>query len=271
MSDATAKIQVITSSDPLPKVPDRTDPAPVPEATSAPTELEKRLSTIIGVTNDLRQSDTNRNTEISDLKAIVVGMNQQLEVLGNAKTVSAPPANTPVDPFSAPVPVADPSAADPKSFQDNVNSAVQQALQPLLQQNSESAERLKKHQASYAKVAELDPAFSDPQAREKQLFDQIYNARSDIQILADAPTVVAEMVRGIISTERIDEIQQDLAKSRVSLPSTAGRGAPQGDPEKVQEAYRQLQAKGERTELTVKEREDYLNLAVAKAHLDADA
>lgn len=270
MSESTAKTQVIGPDSPAPDAPSidgkETPPAPQEE----PRDLEKRLSTIIGVTNDLRQSDTNRNTELADLKALVVGMNQQLEALGNAKATSAPPANPPVDPFSAPATV-DPSVPNSQVFQESINSAVEKALKPMLDQDAEKSARLTKHQASYAKVVERDPAFLDPSSEEKKYFDQVYNSRPDIQVLEDAPAVVAEMVRGIMADDRIEAVRQDLAKSRTALPDSAGRPTPQGDPEKVREAFKQLQAKGEKIELTVAERGDYLNLATAVAHLDADS
>jgi len=270
MSNITAKPQVIGPDSPAPDVLSIDGKEPKP-ATSPkePGDLEKRLSTIIGVTNDLRQSDTSRNAELADLKALVVGMNQQLEALGKPKDVSVPPANSPVDPFSAPATV-EPSAFNSQAFQESIDSAVQKALKPMLEQNAESSTRLSKHQASYAKVVERDPAFLDPSAEEKQLFDKVYNSRPDIQVLDDAPAVVAEMVRGIMADDRIDAVRQDLAKSRAALPDSAGRPTPQGDPEKVREAFKQLQAKGEKVELTVAERGDYLNLATAVAHLDAD-
>jgi len=270
MSDVTAKTQVIGPDSLAPEAPsiDGKEPAPAPQ--EGPRDLEKRLSTIMGVTNELRQSDTNRNTEIADLKALVVGMNQQLEALGNSKAVSVPPANPPVDPFSAPAP-ADSSVPNSQAFQDSINSAVEKALKPILEQTTENNTRLSKHQASYAKVVERDPAFLDPSTEEKKLFDQVYNSRLDIQGLDDAPAVVAEVVRGMLADERLDSVRQDLAKSRTALPASAGRSIPQGDPDKVREAFRQLQTKGEKKELTIAERGDYLNLATAVAHLDADS
>lgn len=268
MSDI--KPHTIAHDDSPPAVPARTEPSEGATPPPEPSALEKRLSSIIGVTNELRQNDTNRNTEIAGLKEVLVGMNQKLDAIGSPAPAAAPPASQPVDPFSAPQPAPDPATATPQNFQDSVNAAVQKALQPFVQQNTENQDRLTKHQLCFAKVVERDPAFADPTSQEKQYFDQVFNTRRDLQLLDDAPAVVAEMVRGLLSGQRLDDVRQDLAKVRSTLPSSAGRATPQGDPEKVREALATLQAKGETTELTTKERGDYLNLATAVAHLDQD-
>lgn len=243
---------------------------PAPEPAKEPTDLEKRLSSIVGVTNELRQNDNTRTAEISDLKSLVVGINQKLDSLGTPSPGNAPPATPPADPFalSAPSATPDPAASSSQDFQTAVNSAVQEALKPLVEQNTAQGEKLTKQRAVYAKVLERSPEFGDPTSEEYQLFNQIYNARPDLQVLADAPSIVSEIVRGITADKRQEQASVDLAKQRVSVPQTMGRDSPQGDPQKVREAFTALQAEGERRELTPKERGDYLNLATAVAHLD---
>lgn len=238
------------------------------ETPKEPTDLEKRLSAITGVTKELRENDTDRKAEVADLKQLIVGMNQKLESLALAPSRNAPPATLPADPFSVPGPSADPAMSSPQDFQTAVNAAVQEALRPLVQENTTKSERLQKQQAVYAKVLERSPEFADPSSDESKLFQQIYNARPDLQVLEDAPALVAEIVRGISADKRQEAAAIELAKARASVPQTMGRGPAQGDPEKVREAFAQLQAEGERRELTPKERGDYLNLATAIAHLE---
>lgn len=226
--------------------------------------LEKRLASLIGQQKDLVEQNTAQKSEIGELKELVAGLASKLESTSSA----APPASVPADSFALGS-TPDPAASNSQSFQEAVNKAVQEALAPITTQNAADQAKLQKHQQAYAQVTSQQPAFADPTSEEARLFNQLYNSRSDLRQLDDAPSVIAEMVNGLVGDKRFDAQRQELEKARATLPQAGGRAAPQGDPEKLRENFGKLVEKMQTVgNLTPQELGDYLNYKTALAHLE---
>lgn len=248
--------------------PDTASQEPAAETPKTESPLEKRLATILGVTKEL-QADRDRGREESrEIRTVLTEISQRLDALASTRQ-PASSGNPPTNPFSGPK--VDPATSNPSDLQDAVKRAVAEALTPVIQAQSAQQKKLEKHRESFSRVVERDPAFADPSAPEKQLFDRIYGTRQDLQALEDAPAVIAEVVRGLVADQRAEARALDVAKTRGNLPSTVGRGHVPSDSQKVGEMFAALQKKGETQGLSEREWGDYLHLATAVASLKGEA
>lgn len=244
------------------------DPTPADAPEQKENPLEKRLQSILGRTEELSKNDAQRGAEIGEIKSLLTDLSRKIE--SAPSNASAPSANVPTDPFSG-GPAA--SAQTPTDLQSAVNSAVQEALKPLTEDAAAQQQKLSKHRDSFAKVVDRNPVFADPSSEERRLFDQIYGSRADLQQLDDAPALIAEIVNGLSVDRRTEENRLDLAKTRATLPS-AGAGTATGrfgdrTPDEITEMYEAFMEKHKYKDISAQDLGDYINLATAKAHIDA--
>ena len=244
--------------------PAPTGPKPVVAPAVEPKTVdptEARLAEILGAQKDLTEKVEAQDSLGGELRNLFAGLAQKIDGLSVAQ---APP---PAAPSATPgVAVTGPAVNTPEGWKEEIQKAVTSAMAPNVAAN----ERIEKHRTSFQNVASKYPELNDASSRDAQIFNQIYRGREDLQRLDDAPSIIAEMTRGIRSRERAQERQIEQRKTQAATPASGGRGLeinPGADTEALKEQYIKLRDHGRKVPLTRREQGDFLNLTVALNHL----
>jgi hypothetical protein len=217
----------------------------------------------VGATAKAEEIAAATQQENTELKNMILNLTSTVEGLKQ----SAPTANPPSDPFSS-------SAAPPAGgFDAQMTAAIERALSPITKrlEADDAQEALRQKQAAvFQEVAAKMPALRDQTSEDYQLFEKLYNARADLQLIADAPRIVAEMTRGILSDQRAENRVFDEAKARASsVPGLGPSRAPAPtDAAQVNEAFDGLMKKGITEGFTDDDLGAYLNLKASKVSLE---
>ncbi len=226
--------------------------------------LEDRINQLLSAAKAAESQVTEQKVENADLKSAIAELSSQVTQL--AAQGSAPAASSPPDPFSSPGVVKEGAPGDINAM---IQQAVTSALQPITQRLQETDERgvtQSKQQTVFQEVATQFPALRDTNSQEFQVFARIYNERPDLQKLPDAPRVIAEMTRGILSDQHTEDRIQSIQKTRASTaPGLPGRPMEPSEIKKLEEAHAALVEKGKTKGWTDPELRDYLHFKTALA------
>jgi hypothetical protein len=131
------------------------------------------------------------------------------------------------------VPKAPAPAADAASFASIIEQTVARAVQPLqeeLRLNKQQDQLIAQQQQSFNRAVANFPDLADPNSAAAKAFNQLYDARSDItSMVPDAPELIAEISRGLVSDVVKRDAQLGRAKAQVNpaSASTPNSAAPQ--------------------------------------------
>lgn len=239
------------------------DPDSGTQKKDPPNPLEERINQLISATKSAESQVAEQKVENADLKSAIAELSAQVTQL--ATQGSAPAAkSSPSDPFSSPGTVDTGAPGDVNAM---IQQAVTSALQPITQKLEASDARVvtqTKQQTVFQEVATQFPALRDTSSQEFQVFARIYNERPDLQALPDAPRVIAEMTRGILSDQRTEDRLQGIQKTRASTgPGLPGRPMEAPDIKKLEEAHAALVEKGTTKGWSDSELGDYLHFKTA--------
>ncbi len=227
-------------------------------------ELEGRINQLVGATAKAEEISAAVQGENIELKNMILSLTSTVEGLKQG----APTANPPSDPFSPPAPLSDTG-----NFDSKMAAAVKEAIAPITKRIADDDARVELQQKQAAvlqQVAEQMPSLRDPNSEEYLLFQRLYNGRPDIQQLVDAPRIVAEMTRGLLSDKRAESHFFDMAKSRASAVPSMGPGrTPTADEAAlINTKFEALVDKGKTEGFNDDDLGNYLHLKAAKVSLE---
>lgn len=209
----TSGSAILTPSSQSQDAPTQGDSEPLPEPQTEggvrKTGLQSRIDRLV---RQKHQTASERDA----LKDEVSGLRQQLAGLQSAlasATVRAPAASSRLggddgEPSGVPAFLAAPKrdgGAGASDISGLIREEIQKAISPLVQRNAmeEKIAKLREaHEASFVEAAEIFPDLRDQKSELRQVFNSLYDSRTDIAQLPDAPMLLAHMARGAVADQR---------------------------------------------------------------------
>jgi len=104
--------------------------------------------------------------------------------------------------------VASTEKASGSDIAEIVKGIVQEAIGPLVQEREErkaQETRAARHNAAWSRAVAENPELSDAASPLRKTAERIWEGRPDLQVLDDAPLIVANLARSFLVTERATE------------------------------------------------------------------
>jgi len=256
-----------------------TTPSDDPEGPEEPQGKDRVQARIDQLTR--QKHDAERATAAQQQR--IDALTQQVSELTNAVTQSRRQTGEPADDLSSllgtsrkPKESASP-APSPEDLAGLVQSSVQEALAPLVQEREEAAkaqELFSEQQRSFQEASQFVPEIATQGSQHQQLFDQIWNSNPELQKSPNGPGLVVSAVAGILGESVRESKVQDSRKQAASssapvspmnrLPSLPGKDA---SPEKAVSA---LSEKGAESGLNKGELAGLIGLKLGRARVSEE-
>lgn len=200
------------------------DSAAKPDEGARKTAIQARIDRLTRKTHQATSERDNLRDEVSKLR-------EQIAALSQAPPARAPAtAPRPTGPFGqVEDPAAAPSELPSTDIAGVVKAEIQKALAPWTRQAAEQArmsELRQAHEAAFAREVEEFPDLKNPDSDLRKVFNEIYDGRPDLQVIPDAPAIIANMARGVLADQRRAEQKQTAAKRTATVHAPIPQAAP---------------------------------------------
>lgn len=195
------------------------------------TSIEDRIAAIIGQRNSAQGEAEQLRTQNQELGSRLTSLEATIRGLIGGQTAPREPAAGDLSTLATsgtPKP-ASTARAQSDDMAGLVQDAVSKALQPIYERfaaNDKQAALNISHQRSYNEAVNLLPDLIDRESELSKAASRILESRADLLQLPDAPMLVAQIAKGIISDQRRSDKQTTDRKRQAAIPSQTTRVTP---------------------------------------------
>jgi hypothetical protein len=178
-----------------------------------PAKTEDRINSLLAKSEAASAQAESAAASNALLTQRLARLEETLSGISRPRTPEAPPKAAPTDKVAG------------TDIAEMVKGIVQEALSPLVQEHQERTARearAAKHNAAFAKAISENPELADTASPLRKTADRIWEGRPDLQVLDDAPLIVANLARSFLVTEK--SIEQ--TKTEVKRQAGVTRPAP---------------------------------------------
>jgi hypothetical protein len=234
-----------------PNNPPATEGQAAPAPAQAPTsDVQQRIDALVKRQSETQNNLQAANTQNEQLLQQVLQLSQKVDSLQGAPAQPAGPTQSDplADFLAAPKPAKTASPA-PNDFANVLRQVVQQEIAPVVNEikgaREQDALRQSQEQA-FDSASKVYPDLLQQNSELRQVFNQVWDGRTDLHGIPDAPHLVANIAQGIVSTSRRTDREVEGRKQAANISRTpnSGRLEIPSDSDKAKELVNKLTDEG---------------------------